>query len=107
MCLHCGYVQTEMGDEQSLVLRQRRIRDKIYHLKMTSYAVMAVFLGAFSWYWWDSAGFVQPSSAGPFVLMGLSGLAYMIVRALVFQAQRKQKELKRVIGRGLSTADRT
>lgn len=101
MCLHCGRVRADLGDEQSLVMRQRRIRDKIYHLKMTSYAVMAVFLAAFSWYWWDSAGFVQPSSAGPFILMGLSGLAYMIVRALVFRAQRTQKELMRGVGRGL------
>jgi len=97
MCLHCGHQRTGIVDEQSLVFRQRRIRDRIYHLRMTSYTVLAVILAAFGWFWWESAGFERRTSAGPFILMGLGALAYLVVRTLIYQAQRKQKELKRGI----------
>jgi len=100
ICLHCGNLRTEVVDEQSLVFRQRQVREKIYHLKMTGYAVMAVFLAAFSWYWWESGGFVRLSSSGPWILMGLSAFGYLIVRALLYQAQRKQRQLKRGVRPG-------
>jgi len=101
MCLHCGHVRTGVDDERSLVLRQRRIRDRIYHLKMTSYAVTAVFLAGFGWFWWESDGFVQLPPAGPFVLMGLCAFVYLCLRVVLFQAQRTQRELKQGIGRSL------
>jgi len=101
ICLHCGHQRTGIDDERSLVLRQRRIRDKIYHLKMTSYAVTAVFLAGFGWFWWESDGFVQIPSERPFVLMGLCAFVYLVLRVLLYQAQRAQKELKSGIGRGL------
>jgi len=97
MCLHCGHQRTGAVDEQSLVFRQRRMRDRIYHLRMTGYSVLAVILGAFGWFWWESAGFEQRTSAGPFILMGIGGLGYLVVRTLIYQAQRKQKELLRRI----------
>jgi hypothetical protein len=100
ICLHCGHLRTEADDDESLVFRQRQVRDRIYHLKMTSYAVMAVFLAAFSWYWWESDGFIRHSSSGPWILMGLSAFGYLIVRALLYQAQRKQRQLKRRVGPG-------
>jgi len=96
MCLHCGVRRGgEITDEQQLVLRQRQIRDRIYHLKMTSYAVMTVFLVGFGWYWWASSGFQVRSGSAPFILMGLCAVAYLLVRVLLFQAHRKQRELKR------------
>ena len=97
MCLHCGHLRTGVADEQSLVFRQRQIRDRIYHLRMTSYSVLAVILAAFGWFWWESGGFEHRTSQRPFILMGLGGLAYLVVRTLIYQAQRKQKELKRGI----------
>ena len=101
LCLHCGAQRSEPGgelsDEQALILRQRQAREKIYHLNMTSYAVISVFLAAFGWYWWDTSGFQRPSSAGPYILMGLSAFAYLIIRVLLFQARSKQKQLKRML----------
>lgn len=101
LCLHCGTQRGEPGGElsgeQALVLRQRQAREKIYHLNMTSYAVITVLLAAFGWYWWETSGFQGPSSTGPYVLMGLSAFAYLIVRLLLFQARSKQKQLKRTL----------
>ncbi len=97
LCLHCGCQRGELSDEQSLVFRQRQARENVYHLNMTSYAVISVFLGAFAWYWWGTSGFERPSSAGPYILMGLSAFAYLFVRVLLFQARSKQKELKRTL----------
>ena len=95
VCLHCGSKRDGSRDEQSPVWRQRQAREKVYRLKMTTYAVLTVLLAAFAWYWWESSDFAQRSSAGPFIVMGLSGFAYLIVRVLLYQAQRKLKELKR------------
>jgi hypothetical protein len=101
LCLHCGAQRGELGgelsDEQALVSRQRQAREKVYHLNMSSYALITVFLAAFGWYWWETSGFQGPTSAGPYILMGLSAFAYLIVRVLLFQARRKQKELKRLL----------
>jgi hypothetical protein len=84
----------EVSEEQMEVFRQRKLRDRIYHLKMTTYAVITVFLGGFGWYWWSSGGFQVQSSIGPYYLMGLSAVAYLVVRALLFQTKHRQKKLK-------------
>ena len=97
MCLHCGHVRNNVGDDESPELRQRELRDKVYHLKMTSYAVLAVLIAGFCWFWWGSSGFQHATSRGPFILMGLSAAAYVIVRGLLFRAQRKYKEAKRLV----------
>ena len=96
MCSHCGFARGEVSDEQMLVFRQRRARDRVYHLNMTSYAVISVFLAAFGWYWWETGGFQHASSTGPFILMGISAVAYLVVRAFLFQARRQYRELKRI-----------
>jgi sulfite exporter TauE/SafE len=85
----------EVSEEDLEVFRARRLRDRIYRLNMISYAVITVFVGAFGWYWWDSKGFVQTPTAGPFVLMGLAAVAYLVVRAFLFRNRQIQKELRR------------
>ena len=94
ICTHCGFQMGEVSEEQLEVFRARKLRDKIYHLNMTSYVMMTVFVAAFGWYWWDSAGFEHPSSAGPFILMGLAAVAYLFVRILLFRNRHRQKKLR-------------
>ncbi len=53
-----------------------------------------VFLVGFGWYWLDSAGFSRMASAGPFVLMGIAGLAYLVVRGLLFKARQERKQMR-------------
>jgi len=95
LCPYCGFQKGEVTDEDLLVFKQRKARDKVYHLNMTSYAVITVFVAAFGWYWWSTGGFQHSSSTGPFILMGISALAYLVVRGLLFQAKRRLRDLRR------------
>ena len=91
ICPNCGYQAGEVSEEQLEVFRARRLRDRIYHLNMVSYAIITAFVGGFGWYWWSTGGFQQPSARGPFILMGLAAVAYVVVRALLFSSRHKQR----------------
>ena len=94
ICPRCGYELREANEEEKAVYRARRLRDRIYRLNMTSYLVITVFLAGFGWYWWESAGFSRMSSLGPFILMGVSALAYLVVRVFLFRARSEQKAMR-------------
>ena len=93
ICSYCGYQLGEVTEADLAVFRARKLRDRIYRLNMTSYAVITVFVGAFGWYWWDSQGFSGASSVGPFILMGLAASAYLVVRALLFRSRQVRKSM--------------
>ncbi len=93
MCPHCGFARGEVSDEELLEFQRRRLRDRIYHLKMASYGVITVFLAAFGWYWWSTSGFQQPSATGPVLLLSAGTVAYVVVRVLLFLAGREMKKL--------------
>lgn len=94
LCGHCGFQRGEVSKEQSALFRQRKTRDEIYRWNMASYAAITAFVAGFGWYWWESDGYQQATSSGPFVVMAVSALAYLIVRAFLFQAKRKLKLLR-------------
>jgi hypothetical protein len=98
LCSHCGFQLGEVSEQDLEVFRARKLRDRIYRLNMTSYAVITVFVGGFAWYWADSGGFVEPPSAGPFVLMGLAAAAYLVVRALLFRCRQQRKAMRQKLG---------
>ena len=78
VCSNCGFEQGEVSEADLDVFRARRLRDRIYRLNMVSYVAITVFVAGFGWYWWDSAGFSQASSRGPFVLMGFAALGTFV-----------------------------
>lgn len=94
ICNFCGFHLGEVTEEDLMVFRARQLRDRIYRLNMISYAVITVFIAGFCWYWWESRGFSQMSSAGPFVLMGLAAVAYLVVRAFLFSNRHQQKAMR-------------
>ena len=98
ICAHCGFQSGEVTEEDLAVYSARRLRDRIYRLNMISYLVITIFVAAFGWYWWDSEGFVQPPTAGPFILMGLGAVAYLVVRGLLFRARQQKRALARKAG---------
>lgn len=98
ICSYCGFQRGEVSEQDLEVFRARRLRDRIYHLNMTSYLVITVFVGAFGWYWWDSRGFVQAATIGPFILMSVAAIAYLVVRGLLFRCRQQRKELIRKAG---------
>jgi TRAP-type C4-dicarboxylate transport system permease small subunit len=93
MCPHCGFHRGEASEEQLLEFQRRRLRDRVYHLKMASYAVMSLFLAAFGWYWWESSGFQAKPTLGPMGLIVIAAVAYLVNRVLLFQARRKMRQL--------------
>jgi len=94
ICSYCGYQLRDVTEADLAVFRARKLRGRIYRLSMTSYAVITVFIGAFGWYWWDSRGFSGVSSIGPFILMGLAAIAYLVVRALLFRSRQVQRSMR-------------
>jgi hypothetical protein len=94
ICSYCGYQLGEVTEADLAVFRARKLRDRIYKLNMSSYAVIAVFIAAFAWYWLDSRGFSEAPSVGPFILMGLAAIAYLVVRVLLFRSRRVQKSMR-------------
>lgn len=103
ICSWCGFQLGEVTERDLETYRFRRLREQRYRLNMISYAVISVFVAAFGWYWWDSGGFVQPSSRGPFVLMGVSALAYVVVRGFLIRNRQQNRALrkKQVVSSGL------
>ena len=95
ICSYCGFQLGEANEADLEVFRARKLRDRIYRLSMASYAVITVFVAGFGWYWWESRGFSQASSAGPFILMGLSALAYLVVRAFLFRSRQIRKAMRK------------
>jgi len=95
ICSRCGHQFGEASEKDLEVYRARKLRERIYRLNMTSYAVITVFVAGFGWYWWASSGFYQPSPPGPFILMGLAALAYLVVRGLLFRSRQQRKALRR------------
>lgn len=94
ICRNCGHQLGEATEEDQEIFRARKLRDRIYHLNMTSYLVITVFLAAFAWYWWDSEGFSRMASAGPFIAMGIAAVAYLVVRGLLFKARQQRKAIR-------------
>jgi len=84
----------DISQEQLETFRLRNLRDRIYHFNMISYAAMTVFLAGFGWYWWETDSFQQQSSSRPFILMGLSAVAYLVIRVLLFRARQQKKAIR-------------
>jgi hypothetical protein len=94
ICSYCGEQFAEVSEDDLRLYQARRLRDRIYRLSMLSYLVIAVLVAAFGWFWWETRGFVQPSSVGPFILTGVAALAYAVVRVLLYQSRKERRTLR-------------
>jgi polyferredoxin len=93
MCPHCGFHRGKLSEEDLTEMQRRRLRDRVYHLKMASYAIMTLILAAFGWYWWESSSFQNRPSVGPMSLLAIGALAYLVNRFLLFRARRQMRQL--------------
>jgi hypothetical protein len=100
ICSFCGFQLGEASEEDLEIFRARRLRDRIYRLNMSSYAAITLFVGGFGWYWWASRGFVEPPTMGPFILMAVAALGYLVVRVLLFRARAERKQMRQRTGLG-------
>ena len=76
--------------------RERSIRDQLYRLGMFSYGAMTMVIIAFAWYWVATGSFQHPPGTnGPYYLMMVGALSYLVVRVLIFQARGRRKAIRK------------
>lgn len=96
ICDHCGYSTGDASAEDLRRYRERSIRDQLYRLNMFSYASMTIVILAFAWYWIATGSFQMPvSNNGPYYLMMVGAVAYLVVRVLIFRARGMKKQIRR------------
>ena len=93
LCPYCGFQRGEVAEEELKEFRRRKIRDRIYHLKMTSYAALTLLAAAFGWYMVNTSGFQHRASIGPYVLFTIGAASYLVIRVYQFMAKVKLKKI--------------
>ena len=95
LCPYCGFQRGEVAEEQLIEFRRRKLRDRIYHLKMSSYAALMLLIGAFGWYMTEMSGFQYKGSIGPYVLFGTGAVCYLVIRIYLYQFKVALRKLSR------------
>jgi len=95
LCPYCGFQRGEVAEAQLIEFRRRKLRDRIYHLKMTSYAALMMLIVAFGWFMVDTSGFQYRSSIGPFILFALGAVSYLTIRIYLYQSRVALRKLSR------------
>lgn len=93
LCPNCGFERGEVSDEQLQEIARRRLRDRIYRLKMASYGAITLLLAAAGWYFYENADLEMTPSPGPMALVAVGAVAYLLTRGLLFVARREYKRL--------------
>jgi len=92
LCPYCEFQRGEVSEEQLNEFRRRKLRDRIYHLKMASYVALTFLIGAFGWYLADTSGFQYRSSAGPYVLFTVGAVCYLVIRVYLYKFKATLKK---------------
>lgn len=93
-CENCGFARGELSEEQMQEMQRRRLRDRIYRLKMGSYAAISLLLIACGWYWWESGDFSSAPTTVPIVLVAVGALSYLVIRGQLFVSKRRLRKLR-------------
>ena len=92
-CPNCGMERGELSDDQLNELTRRRLRDRVYRLKMSNYAAISVLLAAAGWYFYQSSNLDMMPTRGPLILVSIGAAADVLSRGLLFKAKRDLKRL--------------
>jgi hypothetical protein len=93
LCPYCGFQRGEVAEEQLKEFRRRKLRDRIYHLKMTSYAALALLIAAVAWYLVDTSSFQRRASMGPYILFFTGALCYLVIRLYLYKFKAALRKL--------------
>jgi Zn-dependent alcohol dehydrogenase len=93
LCPYCGFQRSEVAEEALKEFRRRKLRDRVYHLKMASYAALTLLIGAFAWYLTDTAGFQHRASMGPYVLSTIGAALYLVIRVYLFKSKAALRKI--------------
>ncbi len=80
VCPYCGFQRDAVAEERLRELRRRELRDRVYYLKMASYAALALLIAAFGWYLVESPGLQGKPSVGSYVLFTIGAVCYLLIR---------------------------
>jgi len=95
LCPYCGFQRGEVSEEQLKEFRRRRLRDRVYHMKMMSYVALTFLIGAFGWYLVETSGFQHRSSAGPYILFSIGAVGYCVIRVYLYKFKAALRKLGR------------
>ena len=93
LCPYCGFQRGEVAEDELKEFRRRELRDRIYHLKMSSYAALTLLIAAFGWYLQATQWFQHQSSIGPYILFIVGALSYLVIRVLSFRSKLDLRKL--------------
>ena len=93
LCPYCGFQRGEVAEEALKEFRRRKLRDRIYYLKMSSYAALTMLLAAFAWYMTDTSGFQHRASIGPYALFTIGAASYLVIRVYLFISRSALKKI--------------
>ena len=93
LCPHCGFQLGEVAEEELREFRRRKLRDRVYHLKMASYAALSLLIAAFGWYLADTEGFQYRSSMGPYITFAVGAFCYLVIRVYLYKFKSALRKL--------------
>jgi hypothetical protein len=93
LCPYCGFQRGEVSEAQLKEFQRRQLRDRIYRLKMASYAALAMLLAAFGWLLLETGNLQHMPSNGPYLLFSIGSLCYLVIRIYLYKAKAALKKL--------------
>ena len=93
LCPYCGFQRGEVAEDQLMEFRRRKLRDRIYHLKMSSYAALFLLIVSFGWFLTATSNFQQLSPGGPYILFGVGVSCYLVIRVYLHKAKTALRKL--------------
>lgn len=93
LCPYCGFQRGEDAEEALKEFKRRKLRDRIYHLKMGSYAALTLLIASFGWYLMDTSGFQYRASMGPYVMCTIGAAIYLPIRIFLYKAKTELRKL--------------
>jgi hypothetical protein len=94
LCPYCGFQRGEVAEEQLKELRRRKLRDRIYHMKMLSYAALLLLIVAFGWFLVASSNFHEVPPNGPYILFAVGAICYLVIRAYLYKFKVALRKLR-------------
>lgn len=95
VCPYCDFRRDAVAEERHRELRRRDLRDRIYHLKMASYAALALLIAALGWYLAESPDLKGKPPVGSYVLFTVGTVCYLLVRVYLHKFKAALKKLGR------------
>ncbi len=93
LCPYCGFQRGEVTEAQLKEFQRRQLRDRIYHLKMSSYAALALLIVSFGWFLLETGNLQHMSSIGPYILFSVGSLCYLVIRFYIYKSKVALKKL--------------